>query len=134
MLKKTITYNDYNGNERTEDYYFNLQEAEIMKLEMGINGGLTAKINRIIAAQDVPEIMKVFDELIGVSYGIKSPDGREFIKSPEITKSFMQTEGYNKLFMDFVTKEGFAANFFNELIPNVPDSQKSAEVVPISGN
>lgn len=134
MIKKTYTYTDYNGNERTEDYYFNLQEAEIMKLEMGINGGLTAKINRIIAAQDVPEIMKVFDELIGVSYGIKSPDGREFIKSPEITKSFMQTEGYNKLFMDFVTKEGFAANFFNELIPNVPDSQKSAEVVPISGN
>lgn len=134
MIKKTYTYTDYNGNERTEDYYFNLQEAEIMKLEMGINGGLTAKINRIIAAQDVPEIMKVFDELIGVSYGIKSPDGREFIKSPEITKSFMQTEGYNKLFMDFVTKEGFAANFFNELIPNVSDSQKSAEVVPISGN
>lgn len=134
MIKKTYTYTDYNGNERTEDYYFNLQEAEIMKLEMGINGGLTAKINRIIAAQDVPEIMKVFDELISVSYGIKSPDGREFIKSPEITKSFMQTEGYNKLFMDFVTKEGFAANFFNELIPNVPDSQKSAEVVPISGN
>lgn len=134
MIKKTYTYTDYNGNERTEDYYFNLQEAEIMKLEMGINGGLTAKINRIIAAQDVPEIMKVFDELIGVSYGIKSPDGREFIKSPEITKSFMQTEGYNKLFMDFVTKEGFAANFFNELIPNVPDSQKSDEVVPISGN
>lgn len=134
MIKKTYTYTDYNGNERTEDYYFNLQEAEIMKLEMGINGGLTAKINRIIAAQDVPEIMKVFDELIGVSYGIKSPDGREFIKSPEITKSFMQTEGYNKLFMDFITKEGFAANFFNELIPNVPDSQKSAEVVPISGN
>lgn len=134
MIKKTYTYTDYNGNERTEDYYFNLQEAEIMKLEMGINGGLTAKINRIIAAQDVPEIMKVFDELIGVSYGIKSPDGREFIKSPEITKSFMQTEGYNKLFMDFVTKEGFAANFFNELIPNVPDSQKSDEVVLISGN
>lgn len=134
MIKKTYTYTDYNGNERTEDYYFNLQEAEIMKLEMGINGGLTAKINRIIAAQDVPEIMKVFDELIGVSYGIKSPDGREFIKSPEITKSFMQTEGYNKLFMDFVTKEGFAANFFNELIPNVPDSQKSDEVIPISGN
>lgn len=134
MIKKTYTYTDYNGNERTEDYYFHLQEAEIMKLEMGINGGLTAKIQRIIAAQDVPEIMKVFDELIGVSYGVKSPDGREFIKSPEITKSFMQTEGYNKLFMDFVTKDGFAANFFNELIPTASDSQSNDTVVPISSN
>ena len=131
MIKKTYTYVDYNGNERTEDHYFNLNEAETLKLEMGEKGGLTEKIRRVIAAQDIPEIMKVFDELIIISYGIKSPDGREFIKSPEISKSFMQTEAYNKLSMDFVTKEGFAAQFFNELIPNSSGVENN-NVVPMT--
>lgn len=117
MVKKTYTFKDYNGNERTEEYYFNLTETETIKLEMGVDGGLTEKIRRIIAARDIPEIINVFDELIGCSYGVKSPDGREFIKSPELTKSFMQTEGYNLLFKDFMTKEGFAAEFFKALIP-----------------
>ena len=67
MIKKTYTYVDYNGNERTEDHYFNLNEAETLKLEMGEKGGLTEKIRRVIAAQDIPEIMKVFDELIIIS-------------------------------------------------------------------
>ena len=118
MIKKTYSFTDYNGNERTEDHYFYLNDAEIVKMELGVDGGFTEKIKRIISARNIPEIIKVFDEMIDASYGIKSPDGREFIKTPEITAKFKQTEAYSKLFMDFVTKEGFAANFFNELIPH----------------
>lgn len=124
MIKKTYTFIDFDGNERTEDYYFHLFDADIVKMELGVDGGLTEKIKRIIAARDIPEIIKTFDEMIDASYGIKSPDGREFIKSPEITAKFKATEGYSKLFMDFVTKEGFAADFFNSLIP-----QSMAEAV-----
>lgn len=118
MIKLTYTYNDYDNNERTEDYYFHYNEAEIVKMELGVEGGFTEKIKRLIAARDIPEIIKVFDEVIDTSYGVKSPDGREFIKSPELTAKFKRTEGYSKLFMDFVTKEGFAADFFNNLIPH----------------
>lgn len=118
MIKETITYIDYDGNERTEDFYFNLNESETMKLELGEVGTLTEKIKRIISARNVPEIMKVFDELISISYGEKSPDGREFVKSEELSKKFMQTEAYNKLFMRFVTEDGYAAKFFEAIIPS----------------
>ena len=118
MIKKTYTFTDYDGNERTEDYYFYLNDAEIIKMELGVDGGFTEKIKRIIAARDIPEIIKVFDEMIDSAYGVKSADGREFIKSPEITAKFKQCEGYPKLFKDFVSKEGFAAEFFNQLIPH----------------
>lgn len=118
MIKKTYTFTDYAGNERTEDYYFYLNDAEVIKMELGVDGGFTEKIKRIIAARDIPEIIKVFDEMIDASYGVKSPDGREFVKSPEITAKFKQCEGYSKLFKDFVSKEGFAAEFFNQLIPH----------------
>lgn len=128
MLKKTITFTDYDGNNRTEDHYFNLSQAETLKLELGEVGGLTKKINRIISSQDIPVIMATFDELIKRSYGVKSPDGREFIKSEEITRSFMQTEAYSKLFVEFCTVEGAAAAFVNGILPNgVNDANNTPE-------
>lgn len=90
MLKKTITYNDYNGNERTEDLYFNLSQAEVMEMEMSTTGGLAEMIQKIVAAQDAPAIIKIFKEIILKAYGEKSPDGKRFIKSDEISKAFLK--------------------------------------------
>lgn len=126
MLKKTITFVDYDGNTRTEDHYFNLSEAETLKLELMEKGGLTEKINRIIAAQDVPVIMQTFEDFIMKSYGVKSPDGREFIKSEEITRGFMQTEAYSKFMMELCTKDGAAAEFVNAIIPSATQQVTSA--------
>lgn len=123
MLVETIEFVDYNGNERKEEHYFNLTEAETMKIELAEVGGMTAKIKRLIEAQDIPQVMEVFDYLVKASYGKKSPDGREFIKSEEITRSFIQSEAYSKLFMKFLTKEGYAANFFNSVIPTVDGNE-----------
>lgn len=135
MLKKTITFTDYDGNKRTEDHYFNLSEAETLKMELGEVGGLVNKINRIISSQDIPIIMQTFDELIMKSYGVKSPDGREFVKSKEITRSFMQSEAYNKLFMELCTKEGAAAAFVNGILPttnSAEDVEPKENIVSIS--
>ena len=99
MLKKTITYTDYDGNERTEDFFFNLTKAEIMEMEMSTNGGLTEMITRIIDTQDAPSIMKVFKEIIMKAYGEKSPDGKRMIKSPELSEAFSQTEAYSELIL-----------------------------------
>lgn len=117
MYKKTITYSDYNGAERKEDFYFNLNKAELSKMEMSVNGGLAEKINRIVAAQDAPAIIEIFEDLIKKSYGIKTMDGRGFVKRPEDLEAFMSTEAYSELFMELATDADAAAAFINGIIP-----------------
>ncbi len=121
MLKKTIAYTDYNGNERTEDFYFNLTKAEVMEMEMSTAGGLAETIQRITAAQDAPAIIKIFKELILKAYGEKSPDGKRFIKNEEISTAFSQTEAYSQLFMELATDAESASNFVNGITPSMPD-------------
>ena len=117
MLKKTITYTDYNGTERTEDFYFNLSKAEIMEMELGTTGGLAEMIKKIVAAQDAPAIIKVFKDLILKAYGEKSPDGKRFIKSEELSTAFSQTDAYSQLFMKLATNAEEAAKFVNSIVP-----------------
>ena len=117
MLKKTIKYTDYNGNNREEDFYFNLTKAEIMKMEMSTTGGLAEKINRIVAAQDAPAIITVFEDLIQKSYGVKTADGRGFEKKQEYLDSFMSTEAYSILYMELATDAEKAAEFINGVVP-----------------
>ena len=120
MLKKTITYTDYNGVERTEDFYFNLTKAESMEMEIGTTGGLAAMIKRIIDDKDAPAIIKIFKELVLKAYGEKSADGKRFVKSEEISNGFAQTEAYSQLFMELATDADAAAAFVNGIIPNIP--------------
>ena len=117
MIKKTITYNDYNGVERTEDFYFNLNKAELMKMEMAIKGGMAEMIQRIVAAQDAPAIIEVFEDLIKRSYGVKTPDGRGFVKRVADLEEFMATEAYSNLFMELATDADKAAEFVNGIVP-----------------
>lgn len=118
MLKETITFTDYNGVERIEDHYFNLSKAEAMEMEMSTSGGLSEMIQKIVAAQDTPAIIKIFKEIILKSYGQKSPDGRQFIKSPELSKAFSETEAYSQLFMKLATNANAAAAFVNGIVPS----------------
>lgn len=117
MYKKTIAFTDYNGIDREEDFYFNLNESEVTKLELRVPGGLTAMMQRIVKKMDAQQIIDTFEDLIRQSYGEKSPDGREFVKKPELVDRFMQTEAYNKLFMELCTDSKAAADFFNNIIP-----------------
>ena len=117
MTKKTLTYTDYNGVERTEDFYFNLSKAEVMEMEMTTTGGLGEKIAKIIAAQDAPSIIKIFKDLILKSYGEKSPDGKKFIKNIELSTAFSQTEAFSNLFMELATNSTEAATFVNGIVP-----------------
>lgn len=117
MLKKTITYTDYNGVERTEDFYFNLKKSEIMEMEMSTDGGLSEMIKKILATKDIPSLMSIFKKFILKAYGEKSPDGKRFIKSKELSESFEQTEAYSELFMELATSDKAAAEFINGLIP-----------------
>lgn len=117
MLKKTITYTDYDGVERTEDFYFNLSKSEIILLETTTPGGYTAMLQRVIDSKDNTELMKIFTELIKKSYGIKSEDGKRFVKSEDISNDFANSAAFDQMFVEFFTTDNAAADFVNGIIP-----------------
>lgn len=117
MLKKTIKYTDYDGNEREEDFYFNLNKAEVTEMELSKQGGLSEYIKRIVAAQDAPSLVELFKELICKSYGEKSLDGKRFVKSKELTEEFTQTEAYAELFVELASNAEEATKFINGIMP-----------------
>ncbi len=129
MLKKTISYTDYNGTKRTEDFYFNLTKAEISEMELEIPGGMSEMLKRITAAQDTPTLVKIFKDLILRSYGTKSDDGRRFIKTKELKEEFSQTEAYSELFMELATNADAASAFIHGIIPSdiAKESDKAAK-------
>lgn len=117
MLKKTITYTDYDGNERTEDFYFNLSRSEIILLETTTPGGYASMLQRIIDSKDNVELMHVFTELIKKSYGIKSEDGKHFIKNESVVNDFINSAAFDQMFVEFFTTENAAADFATGIIP-----------------
>lgn len=117
MLKKTITYTDYNDIERTEDFYFNLSKAELMEMELGVVGGLSAMLNKIVQSVETDQLISIFKQIILKSYGEKSPDGKRFMKSDEIAASFEQTEAYSELFMELATNADAAVTFIRGITP-----------------
>ena len=117
MLKKTIKYTDYDGNEREEDFYFNLSKAEVTEMELSKEGGMSEYIKKISATQNAPELIKLFKEMITKSYGEKSLDGKRFIKNKELTEAFTQTEAYSELFVELASNADEAVKFVNGIMP-----------------
>ncbi len=117
MLKKTIKYTDYDGNEREEDFYFNLSKAEVTEMELSKEGGMSEYIKKISATQNAPELIKLFKEIIIKSYGEKSLDGKRFIKNKELTEAFIQTEAYSELFVELASNADEAVKFVNGIMP-----------------
>ena len=118
MVVEKIKYTDFNGLEREEEFMFNLTEAEITEMELTTDGGLSDSIKKIIAAQNTPEIIKVFKMLLLKSYGEKSADGRRFVKSEKLSEEFSQTNAYSQLFMKLATDDKAAVAFINGIMPD----------------
>lgn len=117
MLKKVIEYTDYNDTVRKETFYFNMSKAELMEQEMGVSGGYSEMVQRITEAQDMPTLMKLIREMVLKAYGEKSADGKRFIKSPELSEAFSQTEAYSSLMMELLTDAEAAAQFVISIMP-----------------
>ena len=118
MIKKTITYTDYDGNERTEDFRFNLSKAEYVMFENSVIGGMSKEIERAMAMQNGPRILEIFKDLVDRSYGVKTADGRRFMKSPELLQEFRETEAYVNLFMELVTDPEAGKAFLRGVSPS----------------
>lgn len=135
MYKITETYTDYDDNQRTEDFYFNYSKAELADLQFSVAGGLAGMIDKIIKTNDIPELVKLFRELIQKAYGQKSNDGRRFMKSPELTKEFTETVAYSQIYMRLATDSKAAQEFINKVVPkDMQDKMQQANqqnVVPM---
>jgi len=138
MYVKEMEYTDFNGVTRKEKFYFNLTKAEILDMELGKAGGLTEYIKKIIEAQDTPTIMALFKSLLLKSYGVKSDDGRRFIKNDQVREEFEQTQAFSDLYMLLALNDEEASRFVNAIVPEdmkVSDEQKAQfvkELVPTS--
>ena len=117
MRKETITYVDLDGVERTEDFRFSLTKTELAKWQLEKDGGMLEYLQKIINAKDSKRLSEAFDEIIARSYGEKSEDGRRFVKSPELSKNFMETPAYDILYMKLISDAEFAASFMNDIVP-----------------
>lgn len=120
MLKKTVTYTDYDGNERTEEILFNLNKAEVTEMELSTEGGMEKMLKKIIESRDGKRIIEVMKDIVLRAYGEKSPDGRRFIKTPEMREAFSQTEAYVNVFMELATDAKAASDFVRGILPPVP--------------
>lgn len=117
MLKKTITYRDFDNNERTEDFYFNLTKSEIAEWELSKDGGMSKVIQRVVASPSAPELMSLFKDVILRAYGEKTDDGKHFIKSKELSTLFTQTGAYDVLFQEIMFDAKSALAFFKGIMP-----------------
>ena len=123
MLKKTIVYTDYEGNERTDDFYFNLNQPELLEMNVSEKGGLEKVIEKIIATDDFKKLVEIFKEIILKAYGEKSLDGRRFVKSKELSEQFSQTEAYSILFMELALNAEAASAFINGIIASKQEAK-----------
>lgn len=132
MYRKVIKCNDFDGNPIEEEHYFNLTRTELTKMRFSEKGGFENYIKEIVNANDEPQMIKIFDQIVTASYGKRTPDGRGFKKSPEILEEFTSSAAYDALFMELVTNAKAMSDFVNGIIP--ADMRDAANgVLPATG-
>lgn len=118
MIKKTVTFTDFDGNKRTEDFYFHLTEQELTEWELSVDGGLSGVLTRIVNSQDTKMLIGIFKDLLIKSYGVKTPDGRGFVKNEEVLNNFTCTQAFSDIYMELATDDKAAAEFVNGVMPS----------------
>ena len=120
MFKKTITYKDFFGDTRTEDFYFNMNKSEVVEWQYSVNGGINRLFEKIVNDGDQSLLVNMIKDLIRRSYGERSIDGKRFEKKRNgqyLFDDFEQTIAYDALFMELIQDEKAAADFINGLMP-----------------
>lgn len=118
MIIKTVPYKDYNGNQVTEDFYFHFSEAELMEMQLGEHGGFNQRVQNIINASDQPALIKLVKQFVLDAYGVKSADGKRFMKNDELRTAFLENPAYSIIFMELARDDVKAAEFVNGVVPD----------------
>ena len=111
MIKQTVTYTDYDGEKVTEHLWFNLNKAELMELDKKYGGKLSNYLRRWSEKDDRTKLGVFFKDFILRSYGVKSEDGKRFVKSEEAARDFYQSIAFDTLF-DIVLGDADKAKAF----------------------
>lgn len=142
MIKRTVTYEDFNGVTHTEDLYFNLTKTEMSKIvleeakfdpdgnqdEESMNA-FSDRLREIGRSGDGKKIIDMFEWLLKISYGEKSEDGRRFVKNDEVYEDWRYSASYDQFWQDLMLSEtGDMVEFINGIIP--ADLMKAAENDP----
>lgn len=130
MVKKTVTYTDFDGQTRTEDFWFNFTKAELTEMELSLNGGLSQLLQKIIHENDNKQLIEYFKKLVIGAYGEKSLDGRYFRKSQEIRENFESSAAYSEIFMELASDAKAASDFVNGVIPKNTDVENKHQALP----
>lgn len=132
MLKKTVTYTDFNDVERTEDFYFHLTEAELSEMDLDAEGNLADKLQKIIDSKNMKEIKDAFKWIVLKAYGEKSEDGRRFMKSDEIRNNFEATQAYSDIWVELATDADAASAFVNGIMPKKINEELKKQDKPLA--
>ena len=117
MIKKTVTYEDIEGNKRTEDFYFNLTKAELSEMASSEEGGFENYLKRIIETKDANKMIAIIKDIIAKSYGVRTDDGKFFRKSKELSEAFLGSDAYSEVFMDIAANPDKANEFMLGILP-----------------
>lgn len=129
MVAKTLTYEDFNGNQITETFYFNLSKAELIEMQVSVEGGLDKVLKRVSEEKDPAKLLNLFKMFVLKSFGVKSEDGKRFIKDDALTEAFTQTNAYSELYMSLIQDTNAAIDFITGIVPDMPElDQKIAEI------
>ena len=127
MLAKKIKYVDFNGVEREETHYFNLTRSEAIEYNWSVQGGIQEILERIVAEQDIKQILEHLKEILSRAYGVKIPDGRTIDKDKKHWKTFVGSMAYDELFMELVTDPNYAGQFIKSIVPNFPNDHETSK-------
>lgn len=129
MYKKTIAYYTYDDEPEkiVEDFYFNINRAEIIQMQWGIKGGFEKYMTELLIKRDEPKILEFFTDLVKKSYGKRSPNGRGFIKNQEILDEFVQSEAYSELLTELVSNEEAASEFITNVFSSMDKRKATRE-------
>ena len=127
MLAKKIKYVDFNGVEREETHYFNLTRSEAIEYNWSVPGGIQEILERIVAEQDIKQILEHLKEILSRAYGVKSPDGRTIDKDPQHWKTFVGSMAYDELFMELITDPNYAGQFIRSIVPSFPSDHETSK-------
>jgi hypothetical protein len=129
MIKKTMTFENWDGEEVTETFWFHLTPAELAEMEFTMMGGLKQTLQDIVESMDTQQILEKFKLIVSKSIGIRSEDGKRFRKSEEITNDFMESAAYSPFFLELLQDSAFAATFFRGVMPFLPeDYEQKAKI------
>lgn len=117
MIKKNVTYKNFEDIEITETLHFHFTEAELVELESSEEGGLTAWGETLKESGNIEEILAALKKIIGKAYGEKMDGGRRFVKNDLIVDSFKSSEAYSTLLFQLLENPTEAGEFFKALVP-----------------